>query len=80
MLNVNKVRGRLAELGLTQKDVAKTLGIAQSTASQKLNMSRPFYLDEAEKLASLLQLSDSQFGEYFFSSAVAQRNDEHAAN
>lgn len=68
MLNVNKVRGRLAELGLTQKDVAKTLGVAASTASQKLNRVRPLYLDEAEKLAVLLQLEDSQFGEYFFSS------------
>ena len=67
MLNTRKVRGRLAELGLTQKDVAKTLGIATSTASQKINRLRPLYLDEAEKLAMLLQLNDSEFGEYFFS-------------
>lgn len=66
MLNTNKVRGRLAELRLTQKDVAKALGIAVSTASQKLNRVRPMDLDEAEKLASLLQLNDNQFSEYFF--------------
>lgn len=68
MLNIGKVRGRLAELRLTQKDVAKALGIAQSTASQKLNCVRPLDLDEAEKLAELLRLDNSQFGEYFFSS------------
>lgn len=66
MLNVDKVRGRLAELRLTQKDVAKALGIAPATASQKLNRVRPMDLDEAEKLASLLQLEDNQFGDYFF--------------
>ena len=66
MLNVDKVRGRLAELRLTQKDVANALGIAVPTASQKLNRVRPMDLDEAEKLADLLKIEDSQFGEYFF--------------
>jgi len=66
MLNVNKVRGRLAELNLTQKDVANALGIAAPTASQKLNRVRPMDLDEAEKLAQLLQIKDSEFREYFF--------------
>lgn len=66
MLNVAKVRGRMAELKLTQKDVSEALGIALPTVSQKLNRVRPMDLDEAEKLAKLLQIEDSQFGEYFF--------------
>ena len=66
MLNIDKVRGRMAELRLSQKDVADALGIAVSTASQKLNRVRPMDLDEAEKLSQLLRLEDSQFGEYFF--------------
>lgn len=66
MLNTNKVRGRMAELRLTQKDVARALGIAPPTASQKLNRVRPMSLDEAEKLADLLQIENSQFSEYFF--------------
>jgi transcriptional regulator with XRE-family HTH domain len=68
MLNVNKVRGRMAEMRLTQKDVAAALGIAPPTVSQKLNRVRPMDLDEAEKLATLLKLEDSQFAEYFFAS------------
>lgn len=68
MLNVNKIRGRLAELNLTQRDVAQALGIAVPTASQKLNRVRPMDLDEAEKLAALLKIEDDQFGEYFFAS------------
>lgn len=66
MLNIAKVRGRMAELNISQKDVAKALGIAAPTASQKLNRVRPMDLDEAEKLAALLKLEDNQFGEYFF--------------
>lgn len=66
MLNVDKVRGRMAELKLTQKDVARALGIATPTVSQKLNRVRPMDLDEAEKLAALLRLENDQFGEYFF--------------
>jgi len=68
MFNVNKVRGRMAEMRLTQKDVAAALGIAPPTVSQKLNRVRPMDLDEAEKLATLLKLEDSQFAEYFFAS------------
>lgn len=68
MLNVNKVRGRMAELRITQKDVAEALGIAVPTASQKLNRVRPMDLDEAEKLAILLRLGNESFGEYFFAS------------
>lgn len=68
MLNIDKVRGRMAELRLTQKDVAQALGIAPATASQKLNRVRPMDLDEAEKLAVLLRLENEDFGEYFFAS------------
>lgn len=66
MLNVSKIKGRLAEMNLTQKDVANALGIALPTASQKINRVRPMDLDEAEKLAKLLQIKDSEFREYFF--------------
>lgn len=68
MLNVNKVRGRMAELRLTQKDVAEALGIALPTVSQKLNRIRPMDLDEAEKLAELLKIKDTDFYAYFFAS------------
>lgn len=68
MHNTRKIKARLVELGLNQKDVAAALGIAPATASQKINGLRPLYLDEAEKLFTLLQLTDSQFGLYFFGS------------
>lgn len=66
VLNVDKIRGRMAELRITQKDVANELGLAIPTVSQKLNRVRPMDLDEAEKLAVMLHITDDEFGEFFF--------------
>lgn len=66
MINTSKIKGRLAELGLTQKDVADALQIAQPTANQKINNIRPMDLDEAEKLSILLKISPEEFQTYFF--------------
>lgn len=66
MVNTNKLKGRMKELEITQADVAKVLGIAQSTANQKLNNIRSFNLEEAEKLSAMLQIEAGEFGTYFF--------------
>lgn len=71
MVNTNKVKGRLVELGLTQKDGADCIGVAQPTFSQKINNLRPMDLDEAEKLAGLLEIPVGEYGVYFFYSPVA---------
>lgn len=54
-------------MGITQAKLAKYLDIATPTACQKLNNLRPFTLEEAEKVAKLLKIKDSEFGNYFFS-------------
>lgn len=74
MLNTSKIKGRLAERGMTQKDVAEALKIAQPTASQKINNTRPMDLNEAERLADLLDIKPEEFQDYFFCTGVAQRN------
>lgn len=66
MVNTNKIKGRMKELEITQADVAKCLEIAQPTANQKINNVRPFDLEEAEKLARLLNIESGDFGVYFF--------------
>ncbi len=71
MINSNKIKGRMVELGITQKDVAKHLNIAPPTVSQKINNVRPMDLDEAEALAKMLEIQSGEFGIYFFSSTVA---------
>ncbi|WP_227945458.1 helix-turn-helix domain-containing protein [Ruminococcus albus] len=66
VVNTNKIKGRMKELEITQADVAKCLEIAQPTANQKINNVRPFDLNEAEKLAELLNIEAGDFGLYFF--------------
>lgn len=66
MINTNKLKGRMRELGIVQKDVAERLNLAAPTVSQKLNGVRPMDLDEAKALAEMLKIKDSDFGSYFF--------------
>lgn len=71
MVNSNKIKGRIVELGMTYKDVAGALNIALPTVSQKINNVRPMNLDEAEKLGHLLKIRDGEFTAYFFVNYVA---------
>lgn len=66
MVNTRKIKGRLAELGLTQRDVADALELAQPTICQKINNTRPMNLEEAEKLLELLHIKTDQISTYFF--------------
>ena len=71
MVNTNKLKGRIVELGFTQTDAAECLGIAQSTFNQKINNVRPMDLNEADKLAEWLKIPDTEYGTYFFYHPVA---------
>nr|DAQ30125.1 MAG TPA: helix-turn-helix domain protein [Caudoviricetes sp.] len=68
MPNTERLKRRMAELGYTQSELAKEIGVATPTICQKINNSRPFSLDEAEKIASILKIKDKDFGSYFFDS------------
>lgn len=74
MVNTNKVKARIVELGKNQGDVAKHLGLAQPTFSQKINNLRPLDLDEALTLAKFLSIPVQEYGTYFFYDGVAQCN------
>lgn len=71
MINTKKIKGRMAELGLTQKDISIALNLSQSTVSQKINNIRTMNLDEAECLAKILSLSSDDIETYFFYTEVA---------
>ena len=71
MVNSKKLKGRIVELGLTQKDLAKALGVATPTVSQKLNNVRSMSVDEAFIIADLLKIPDEQFRKYFFKDEIA---------
>lgn len=47
MVNTRKIKSRMLELGLTQQDIARALGLTACTVNQKLNNIRALKLSEA---------------------------------
>lgn len=74
MISSEKLKARMKEKGITQKQIADVLGVAPPTVSQKLNGIRPMDLNEAKTIADELEIDSADFGIYFFASEVAQRN------
>ena len=66
MVDSRKIMQRASELGINQRIMAETIGIAQASMSLKINNKRPIMLDEAEKLQKLMQIPDADFCHYFF--------------
>lgn len=73
MLNTKKIKARMVEMGLTQKDLAGSdcLNCSETSVSQKLNRIRPLTIEEADALGRKLQLSARQYYEIFFESEIA---------
>lgn len=57
MIQVNKLRGLIAEKGLSQKDVAESIGIAPKTFYEKMTRG-VFGSDEIEIMIDLLDIDD----------------------
>ena len=70
MINSELLKQRAKELHVRQRDIAERLGLKQSTVNQKINNVRPMKLDEAEKIADLLGISNEMFADYFFHSGA----------
>jgi transcriptional regulator with XRE-family HTH domain len=56
------------ELGMTQKQVAKEIGMAEKTFSIKMNNGK-FGLDEADRMIEILKIDKPN--DYFFTNDVA---------
>jgi len=63
MFNGNQLRAEIVRAGMTQKQVAESIGITPNTFSVKIN-SGTFGLDEAEKMIKLLGIQNP--GAIFF--------------
>lgn len=64
MVNTNKLRGKIAECGYTQAQVAKGIGMGEVTFSRRMKSGK-FSLDEADKMIDLLNIENPM--EIFFS-------------
>lgn len=73
MINERKIKGRMVELGLTQKDLASenVWNCSLPTVSQKLSGARPIFLTEANALAKLLKLSETEYYDFFYAEEIA---------
>lgn len=60
MANMNKLRGIMAEKGLSQKALAAKVGISTSNLSQKMTGKVSFNVDEAWKICDVLEILDPQ--------------------
>ena len=69
MINANALRAKIVENGMTQREVAKQIGISEKTFSLKMNSGK-FGLDEAEKMIDLLNIENPN--SIFFPNKVTQ--------
>lgn len=68
MINTNKLRGKIAEQGKTQTDVAKAIGITAKTFSEKMKKG-VFLSNEIEIMIEYLDIDNPM--DVFFAPDVA---------
>lgn len=72
MVNVNKLKGKIVENGLSVEKIADSMGLDKSTLYRKLGQSgESFTIREADAIVKILQLSLTDANAIFFSQFVA---------
>lgn len=66
----SKLKGRTKEKGYTQKDVALSAGMSETTYSFKLNGKSAFRQEEISSIIKLLEIPATEIGDYFFKDRV----------
>ena len=65
-----KLLGRIREKGFTQEQLANLVGMTPGTMSTKLNNQSHFNQSEILAISEVLDISISEYGEYFFTRKV----------
>lgn len=63
-ISFGKLKGKMAEVGITQNALAKSLGMSRSSLSLKMNGKREFTLAELRIIVEVLNIDDPR--SYFF--------------
>jgi len=66
MFNYSKLRGRLAEKGITHKSFASAIGITPVAFSNKIRSGRGFKPELIVTACKILDISDEEIAPYFF--------------
>ena len=78
MVNINKLKGKIVENGLTVGELAKEIGLDKSTLYRRLNNDgETFTIREANLICSVLGLTGKEATEIFFSNYIATSQDNH---
>ncbi|RDU22181.1 helix-turn-helix domain-containing protein [Anaerosacchariphilus polymeriproducens] len=72
MVNINKLKGKIVEQGLTVERLANIINIDKSTLYRKIsNSGETFTIKEADLICKALKLTFSEVNDIFFSQYVA---------
>lgn len=72
MVNVNKLKGKIVECGLTVTALAKQIGMDRTTLYRKFNSGgNNFTIEEADTIAKALRMTSTEVNSIFFSQYVA---------
>lgn len=72
MVNINKLKGKIVENGLTIEKLADNIGIDRSTLYRKINNNgETFTIKEADLIVNALNLTAEEAKAIFFSQLVA---------
>lgn len=72
MINIPKLRGKLAEKEISVTELATDIGVSASTLYSKLNgQGATLTIEEVVKIATSLALTKEEFNNIFFADFVA---------
>lgn len=66
MSDASKVRGRMTELKISYRDMAKMLNISPTTLTSRLKNKGDFSVDEILSICKILGIPSEKIKEYFF--------------
>jgi len=64
--NYSKLKGKLAQESIKQKDLAKYVGISENIVSKKLNEGLPFKAMQIIRICKFAKIPIDELSEYFF--------------
>lgn len=57
-MNINKLLGAMAEKRISQRELARRLGVSKNTINTKINGKAHFNTEEATKICDILEIHD----------------------
>lgn len=57
-MSINKLKGKIAEAGFSQRSLAKAIGMSKNTLNSKVNGKIPFNTTEIQQISEKLGITD----------------------